>query len=45
MRHDKKRKGRRLRWILPRDVAEMEIVTDVPLDVVRSVLVEMGAVK
>jgi len=43
MAHDKKRRGRRLRWVLPRAVGEVEIVEDVPRHVVRSVLCSMGA--
>ena len=43
MKHDKKRRGNRLRWILPRDVGEVVIADDVPEEIVRSVLVEMGA--
>jgi 3-dehydroquinate synthase len=43
MQHDKKRQGRYLRWILPRSVGEVEISSDVPRAVVRSVLVDLGA--
>jgi len=43
MGHDKKRRGRSLRWVLPYDVGQVEIVSDVPPGVVRSVLCEMGA--
>ncbi|MGC9349437.1 MAG: 3-dehydroquinate synthase [Anaerolineae bacterium] len=43
MRYDKKRKAKRLRWVLPRAIGEMEITTEVPLGVVRAVLTEMGA--
>jgi len=43
MGHDKKRRGRSLRWVLPYDVGQVEIVPDVPPEVVRSVLCEMGA--
>jgi 3-dehydroquinate synthetase len=43
MAHDKKRRGRRLRWVLPRAVGEVEIAEDVPRHVVRSVLCTMGA--
>ncbi len=43
MAHDKKRRGRRLRWVLPRAVGEVEIVEDVPRHVVRSVLCGLGA--
>ncbi len=38
MAHDKKKRGRKLRWILPRAVGEVEIVEDVPPDLVKSVL-------
>ncbi|MGC9333772.1 MAG: 3-dehydroquinate synthase [Anaerolineae bacterium] len=43
MAHDKKRRGRSLRWILPRALAQVEIADDVPPEAVRSVLEEMGA--
>ena len=43
MSHDKKRRGRSLRWVLPHDVGQVEIVSDVPTEVVRSVLCEIGA--
>jgi shikimate kinase/3-dehydroquinate synthase len=43
MAHDKKRRGRRLRWVLPRAVGEVEIVEDIPRYIVRSVLCTMGA--
>jgi shikimate kinase / 3-dehydroquinate synthase len=43
MRHDKKRQGRALRWILPEAIGRVEMVDDVPEDLVRSVLIEMGA--
>jgi 3-dehydroquinate synthase len=43
MRHDKKRRGGQLRWILPRDIGEVEITRDVPPPVVRAVLVDLGA--
>jgi 3-dehydroquinate synthase len=42
MDHDKKRRGRVLRWILPRAVGQVEIVEDVPVDIVKSVLEELG---
>jgi 3-dehydroquinate synthase len=38
MAHDKKKRGRKLRWILPRAIGEVEIVEDVPPDLVKSVL-------
>lgn len=43
MRHDKKRRGRHLRWILPRSIGEVEISSDVPRAVVHSVLIDLGA--
>ena len=43
MRHDKKRQGAGLRWILPYEIGRAEIVRDVPEELVRSVLVELGA--
>jgi shikimate kinase/3-dehydroquinate synthase len=43
MRHDKKRRGRAQRWVLPTAIGEVEIVEDVPPDVVRSVLRDLGA--
>lgn len=43
MRHDKKRRGRRLRWILPTSIGEVVIRNDVPESVVRSVLLQLGA--
>jgi len=41
--HDKKKQNRKLRWVLPRGIGQVEIVEDVPLDVVKSVLRWMGA--
>jgi shikimate kinase / 3-dehydroquinate synthase len=43
MAHDKKRRGRSLRWVLPRDLGDVEIAGDVPPEAVKSVLQEMGA--
>ena len=43
MAHDKKRRGRALRWVLPRAIGEIEIVDDVPPHLVQSVLRELGA--
>ena len=43
MAHDKKRRGRSLRWILPRAIGDVEIAADVPSDTVKSVLRHMGA--
>ncbi len=42
MMHDKKRRGRSLRWVLPRAIGQVEIADDVPLGVVRSVLEDQG---
>ncbi len=44
MTHDKKKRGKNLRWVLPRAVGEVEIREDVPVEIVRSVLLEMGAI-
>ncbi len=43
MAHDKKRRGRALRWVLPNAVGHVEITDDVPRQVVASVLSGMGA--
>jgi len=43
MAHDKKRRGRGLRWVLPHAVGEVEIAEDVPPHVVKSILRNMGA--
>jgi shikimate kinase/3-dehydroquinate synthase len=43
MAHDKKRHGKALRWVLPRSIGSVEIAEDVPPQVVKSVLREMGA--
>ncbi|HQE93535.1 MAG TPA: 3-dehydroquinate synthase [Anaerolineae bacterium] len=43
MLHDKKKQGQGLRWILPRAPGDVEIVDDVPENLVRRILVEMGA--
>jgi 3-dehydroquinate synthetase len=43
MAHDKKRRGRKLRWVLPHAIGRVEITEDVPQQVVRSVLGKMGA--
>jgi shikimate kinase/3-dehydroquinate synthase len=43
MAHDKKRRGRELRWVLPYAIGEVEITQDVPPNVVKSVLCNMGA--
>jgi shikimate kinase/3-dehydroquinate synthase len=44
MAHDKKRQGRALRWVLPREIGQVELVEDVPRERVRSVLGDIGAV-
>jgi len=43
MTHDKKKQGRGLRWVLPCAIGQVEVITDVPLQVVRSVLCSLGA--
>jgi shikimate kinase/3-dehydroquinate synthase len=43
MVHDKKKQGRGLRWVLPCAIGQVEIATDVPPQVVRSVLCSLGA--
>jgi 3-dehydroquinate synthase len=43
MAHDKKRRGRTLRWVLPRAPGQAEIAEDVPPDVGKRVLVDLGA--
>ena len=43
MAHDKKRQGHGLRWVLPREIGEVEIVEDVPAKVVKSILHNLGA--
>ena len=43
MAHDKKRRGHRLRWVLPRAIGQVEIVEDVPQETVKSVLRGLGA--
>jgi shikimate kinase/3-dehydroquinate synthase len=43
MTHDKKRRGRTLRWVLPYAIGHVEIVEDVPQAVVKSVLQDLGA--
>jgi len=41
MAHDKKRRGRRLRWVLPCRIGRVEIVDDVPTEVVKLVLEDL----
>jgi 3-dehydroquinate synthase len=43
--HDKKRRGDRLRWILPTAMGDTAIVADVPEQTILAVLHEMGAEK
>jgi 3-dehydroquinate synthase len=43
MTHDKKKQGHGLRWVLPLAIGQVEIIADVPPQVVRSVLCSMGA--
>ena len=43
MAHDKKQRGRSLRWVLPHAIGEVEIVESVPRDVVVTVLRNLGA--
>lgn len=43
MAHDKKRRGRALRFALPYAIGAVEIIDDVPSEVVKSVLHSMGA--
>jgi len=41
MAHDKKRLNGRLRFVIPREIGRVEVVDDVPPDVIRAVLTEM----
>jgi len=43
MAHDKKRRGRSLRWVLPHAIGKVKIIKDVPPETVRSVLRDLGA--
>jgi 3-dehydroquinate synthetase len=43
MGRDKKKRGSRLRWVLPRRIGEVEIVEDVAREMVLGVLRGMGA--
>jgi 3-dehydroquinate synthase len=45
MARDKKIKGKKLRWVLPREIGNVDIFEEVPTDVVKDVLVSMGARK
>lgn len=41
--YDKKKRGRALRWVLPRAIGDVEIIEDVPQEVVKSILRNLGA--
>jgi 3-dehydroquinate synthase len=43
MGHDKTRRGGRLCWVLPHAIGKVEITENVPSQVVKSVLCNMGA--
>ena len=43
MNRDKKKRGKTLRWVLPRAIGRVEIEENVPLSVVMNVLREIGA--
>ncbi len=43
MRHDKKRQGAQLRWVLPRAIGQVELCDNVPEALVTGVLLDMGA--
>lgn len=43
MQHDKKRQGRGLRWILPTSIGNVEIIEDIPVDIVKTALRSLGA--
>ena len=45
MMHDKKKQGKGLRWILPRTIGDVTIADDVPENLVKQILVEMGATR
>jgi shikimate kinase/3-dehydroquinate synthase len=44
MAHDKKKHGKVLRWVLPREIGAVEIVEDVPQGTVLTALRDLGAV-
>jgi 3-dehydroquinate synthase len=44
MGRDKKKRGKALRWVLPRAIGEVKIVEDVPREVVLSALRDAGAI-
>ena len=43
MAHDKKTRGSQLRWVLPIAIGQVEIISDVPADLIKSVLKSLGA--
>ncbi len=43
MARDKKKHGKKQRWVLARDIGDVDIFDEVPPDVVKTVLVTMGA--
>lgn len=43
MDHDKKKKGRKLQWILPEAIGKVDIASDIPVEMVKKTLMEMGA--
>ncbi|MBN1248149.1 MAG: 3-dehydroquinate synthase, partial [Anaerolineae bacterium] len=43
MRHDKKRQGERLHWVLPAAIGQVDLADDVPDALVTEVLMGMGA--
>jgi 3-dehydroquinate synthase len=43
MAHDKKKRGRALRWVLPRAIGQVEITENVPPSIVKFVLCNLGA--
>jgi 3-dehydroquinate synthase len=43
MGRDKKKRGKQQRWILPRAIGWVDIVNDVPREIVSQVLLDMGA--
>ena len=45
MEHDKKKRGKRLQWVLPLSIGRVELTQDVPREIVNQVLIEMGAQK
>ena len=43
MAYDKKKRGRTLRWVLPRAIGDVEITEDVPQEIVKLILRNLGA--